>query len=157
MITTCTGSDVAVLLARVRQSASQFSEVTLCSPFIGEREAKLVVRLVLEAPQSGCRVRVITSKAAGILLREMLPVIPFSARRSIVVRDGLHAKFYLAVSRRPRSSEVIVTSANLTSAGLGINLELGVRANNDCDEGVRLVTKVMSYAQRLAAWTPGEI
>jgi len=81
----------------------------------------------------------------------MLPVVPTFARRRIIVRHGLHAKFYLAVSRRPRSSEVIVTSANLTAAGLGSNDELGVHATNESDEGVQLVNRVSNYARQLAA------
>jgi HKD family nuclease len=151
MITTCTGRDVADLLRKVRDSAWQFSEVTLCSPFIGEDEAQLITQLILDGPKSGCAVRVITTRSGGMLLKQLVPLLPISARRRILVRRGLHAKFYLALSRRPRSSEVIVTSANLTSAGLSENLELGVHATNDCDDGVQLVHKVANYAQRLAA------
>ena len=151
MIGICFGRDVTELLTRVRHSAWQFSEVTLCSPFIGKEEAKLLARLMLAATKFGCGVRVITTEPAATLLRDLLPVEAISARRRVVVCEGLHAKFYLALARRPRASEVIVTSANLTSAGLGINDELGVRATNDCDDGVRLVNTVANYAQRLAA------
>ena len=61
----------------------------------------------------------------------------------------LHAKVYLVVRRRSKETRAIVTSANLTTAGLGNNVELGVLAARTSDAGCKVVSEVRTFLERL--------
>jgi HKD family nuclease len=61
----------------------------------------------------------------------------------------LHAKAYLRLDREGRN-EAIITSANLTRAGLESNVELGVHASSTSLTGRQLVAKVRHFLDHLA-------
>jgi phosphatidylserine/phosphatidylglycerophosphate/cardiolipin synthase-like enzyme len=151
VITISTGGDVQGLLARVQNAPEAFSALTVCTPFIGPAEARELASLMIHADHVGCGVHVITTVAGAKVLNSALPRSTLLAKKRVKVRRNLHAKFYVAISRRARSSEAIVTSANLTRGGLRCNRELGIRAKNNSDAGAQLIHKVMQFAQQLAA------
>ena len=151
MITISTGGDVQGLLARVRQAPEAFSALIVCTPFIGAAEGRDLASLMMHADRVGCGVHLITTVTGAKVLKAALSRSMVMANKRVKVLRNLHAKFYIAISRRARSSEVIVTSANLTRGGLRCNRELGIRAKNNSDEGAQLIHKVMQFAQQLAA------
>jgi hypothetical protein len=72
-------------------------------------------------------------------------------RRTVISRQRLHAKVYLAIGRRLEDTEAIVTSANLTRGGVADNIELGIRITGECREGRRILADVQHFVRRLAA------
>lgn len=151
MIALCEGNAVARLLDRVVARPGDWRQVDLCAPFIDGAAIPRLISLALDGPGAGCGLRVITSVGCAKLLCSLLPGPARHWRRVIMARSGLHAKAYLAVGRDRRTSEAIVTSANLTAGGLASNLELGVRATSSTDAGRRMVGDVRNYIGRLAA------
>jgi hypothetical protein len=67
----------------------------------------------------------------------------------VIACPHLHAKFYLAIARKSTKTEAIVTSANLTSAGLANNIELGVRITPTTPHGRALFEELDRFARRL--------
>lgn len=151
MIEISTGDDVDQLLARVAARPDRFRNLVLCSPFIDSLTLARVTELSNAAIAAGCRTRFITSAhAAGIYQLEHTK--PGSIPRGILtVSRRLHAKIYLAVARKVNDSEAIVTSANLTCAGIRSNIELGIRARPDCEKGRRLIAQVRHFISELKA------
>jgi hypothetical protein len=147
MIHTADGADVIRLLERVAQYPERYSELTICSPFIGEALVKTIVRLAERTRRVRCVLRVVTSGVcAGEIARQASQAMPF-----VIHRPRLHAKVYIAIGRRQAESEAIVTSANLTPGGTVHNLELGIRAVSKTDAGRRLLEEVHHFVRRVAA------
>jgi hypothetical protein len=148
MIEFATAIDVANLLARVRTHVDQYSDLVLCSPFISDDVLLTLRGLAHSAPVNGCGMQIIT--AAHTFDRVMACAGAQGWRRTRVVgRPHLHAKFYLAVGRRNELTEAIVTSANLTTAGLSSNIELGVRITPTTSPGRALLHQINRFARRL--------
>lgn len=148
MIEFATAIDVANLLARVRARVDQYSDLVLCSPFIGDDVLSTLRGLAHCAPESGCGMEIIT--AAHTFDRVMACAGSGGWQRTRVIgRPHLHAKFYLAVGRRDELTEAIVTSANLTTAGLSSNIELGVRITPTTSPGRTLLDQIDRFARRL--------
>jgi len=149
MIEFSTAIDVANLLARVRTRVDQYSDLVLCSPFISDDVLSTLRGLVLCAPENGCGMQIIT--ATHTFDRVMACVGPRGWQRTTVVGcPHLHAKFYLAIGRRDEVTEAIVTSANLTTAGLSSNIELGVRITPTTSPGRALLHQIDRFARRLS-------
>jgi phosphatidylserine/phosphatidylglycerophosphate/cardiolipin synthase-like enzyme len=129
------GQAVSQLLERVALQPARYREVLVCSPYLDDETASLIGQLAVQAPRSRCGFTLLTRAEAA---RRVIHVLPAPLRRwspAIHVHHRLHAKVYLAMARAHRDSEAIVTSANLTLDGLGLNEELGVRFNGTTSEG----------------------
>lgn len=118
--------------------------VVLCAPYV-EAEALLGLGLA-----HGSNVQIVTTDAAAGHLRASTVGLRDEPRAVLIV-PHLHAKVYARWARDVERTEVVVTSANLTSAGLSRNLEFGVLARGDCPEGRRLIRQVERF---LATLTP---
>lgn len=151
MIATAIGTDVIALLERVRSRTDRFKEIVICTPFLDSEMAEQVVMLFGEARLTQCAIRLITTPEAAQFIGAKLPGHPAFWRNAVVARRRLHAKVYLAVSRRPGGSEAIVTSANLTVDGTAENIELGIRVLATTEIGCRVLQQVHSFVQRVAA------
>jgi phosphatidylserine/phosphatidylglycerophosphate/cardiolipin synthase-like enzyme len=121
------GRAVSQLLQRVALDPTRYREVVVCTPFLDDEMATAVRELAVNAPHGHCGFTFVTRREAARRLLDGLPAPLHRWSRFIRVRHRLHAKVYLAMARRHRESEAIVTSANLTVDGLGFNEELGVR------------------------------
>jgi hypothetical protein len=150
MIALSNGSDVRDLLEHVRRRPERHRELIICSPFIDPELDETVEALAAALTTTGGGLLLVTTREAGRGVRARLGGP--ATRRAIVVtpRRRLHAKAYIAVARRPRESEAIVTSANLTLAGLDTNIELGVRATPSCDAGRDLIAQTSRFVRGLA-------
>jgi hypothetical protein len=151
MIRIANGSDVRALLNRVARRPDRFIEIIVCSPFMDPPMLTILANLNSAMESNRCALRVITSPAVALQLRQQFPNNPRNWSRLVSTPDALHAKVYVALARRRDESEVIVTSANLTCAGLGANIELGVRALPTSDPGRSLLDQVYQFVRRLAA------
>lgn len=141
MIEVVPGIDVLRLLSTVATSPQRFSELTLCSPFIDEEISDRLRNVVEKAVRAGCAVRIITRPTTADRVADACRQVRRVVR--IVCRDDLHAKAYVVHARPGQgTSEAIVTSANLTDAGLGRNLEIGVRIRTSSRDGRRLFEQV---------------
>jgi hypothetical protein len=131
------------LLNSVQRCPNQFTELILCSPFLDEEIVPMVVDLAKRTDRAGCGFRILTKPAAA---NRLYAAFFDNARwsKKIIVHQDLHAKIYLAISRE-RQSEVIVTSANLTLAGIEGNVELGIRATATSRIGRVLVEQVRQF------------
>lgn len=103
-------------------------QLLLASPFLGSGPlTKVAGLLCTKSPMNGIQVEVLTNLAvdnllSGVLdisaLRDMVLALPCT---TVTYLPGLHAKVYVADIRT-----AIITSGNLTTAGLTTNYEYGV-------------------------------
>ena len=149
MIECASASDVARLLGRVRSRADKYSDLLLCSPFMDDDTISLV-GLVAEATSSArCRLEIITAQQAVDRVKALLaPLVDRQIR--LIGCPRLHAKFYVAIGRSEEHTEAIITSANLTAAGLTSNIELGVRIAATTPHGRTMLHHLDRFARRLA-------
>jgi hypothetical protein len=150
MIEVSKGCDVHRFLDRVAAHPDRYAEVVICSPFIDGRMLDRIAPLARAARQARCDFRVITSPKAAQEVRTLLQCNLPGRHDILVATPRLHAKIYLAIARRTNDSEAIVTSANLTSAGVAENIELGVRAQPNSASGRRLLNQVNHFLRQLA-------
>jgi hypothetical protein len=133
----------------VREHPDRVSQFVICSPFLDRDLLPLVVDLARRAGRAGCSMRFITTEAVAAVLREA-GLGPLTNRNlSVVACPRLHAKAYLRVDRDGRS-EAIVTSANLTRAGIDGNIELGVYASAASAVGHRMIGDLRRILERIA-------
>jgi HKD family nuclease len=151
MIEVSSGEDVNRLLARVASHPGRYANITLCSPFIDEEMLDRVLPLAHSAKRADCRVRLITSPEAARRLLNRCDALRDGRLDIVTTSPRLHAKVYLAIARCSNDTEAIVTSANLTNAGVYSNIELGVRVTPTSKSGRRLLDHVRHFIKRLAA------
>ena len=149
MIATTAGRDVRRLLDAVRCRPQSASQLVICSPFVDPELLPLVSELADRTGRAGCAFRVITREPAATMLRHALSGSSAGRKALIVAHPRLHAKAYLRLDRAGRS-EAIVTSANLTVAGIDSNVELGIRATACSPLGRRIVADVRRILERVA-------
>jgi hypothetical protein len=151
VIHTSTGSDVLDLLDRVMARPERFEALVICVPFVDAVMLARLGRLAERAHVGRCELRLVTTPEWGNRLRPEF--IGDLARRKggLIMVRRLHAKVYLALARRSGCSEAIITSANLTRAGVTDNIELGIRALTTSEAGSRVVSEVRHFIRRLAA------
>lgn len=132
-------------LAEVIQLASE--ELLVAAPYIKTVEVNWMCDLLAHSSgEKNCTIRVLTdirsdSVLSGSLDLEALNIFYQRGNRAEVVSlPRLHAKVYIADNRR-----ALLTSANLTPAGLDHNYEYGV-----CLEDSALVTKVRNDLEAYA-------
>ena len=151
MINISTGRDVDRLFSRIIGHPQWYASVTLCSPFIDEEMLDRILPLATSAKREQCALQLITSEDAVEKLRKKLSDPRLSISRLFIAPPRLHAKIYLGLARRANDSEAIVTSANLTGAGMSGNIELGVRATPTTAPGRRLLEQVNHFVRQMAA------
>lgn len=149
MITLSSGPDVHALLDRMTRNADRLREVLICSPFIDQVLDEALVKLASHITRAGASLLLVTNQEAARAMARLLDG-PECRRATVAApRRRLHAKAYVSVARRSRESEAIVTSANLTDAGLHSNIELGVRAVPTTDAGQRLFDQTRRFVRDL--------
>lgn len=150
MIALSGGPEVHALLDRMCSQADRLREVLICSPFIDEALDERLAKLATAVTAAGARLLLVTTPEVARPLRLLLA--GQEHRRTTVSTPSrrLHAKAYVSVARRARESEAIVTSANLTRAGLGSNIELGVRVVPVSDAGRLLFDQTCRFIRALA-------
>ena len=154
MIRTATGMDVDRLMHSVLSRPACYAQVVVCVPFVDDEMLDLIIRLADATRRAGCGLRVITTPATAAVVHRRLPGHPEQWRSLVVARKSLHAKVYLVVGRSPARSEALVTSANLTAAGVARNIELGVLACPSTDSGRQLINEVRRFLQDLVGVHP---
>jgi phosphatidylserine/phosphatidylglycerophosphate/cardiolipin synthase-like enzyme len=149
MIEIIPGREVVKLLTDVASRPQLFSELTLCSPFIDEDASDRLRTVVEKAVSAGCAVTIVTRPISAVRISHVCERVRRTVR--VVYRNDLHAKAYVAQARSGRGpSEAIVTSANLTNAGFGGNLEIGVRIRPSSLKGRRLFEQVRRNVRDLS-------
>jgi hypothetical protein len=147
MIRPATGRDVEVLIERVRCNPASYTELAICSPFIDDEMLLRVLQIAKTAERVGCRVQLFTSPSAAARARRI--GLHAVAGTLVLALDVLHAKAYLALSRDNRRSTAIVSSANLTIAGLRANIEFGISATVNSTAGESLICEVRRFLRGL--------
>lgn len=150
MIALSGGREVQMLLERMCDHADRLREVLICSPFIDEAMDQRLARLAAAVTQSGARLLLVTTPEVARPLKLLFAGQEHRRTTVTIPRKRLHAKAYVSVARRPRESEAIVTSANLTQAGLASNIELGVRVVPTTDAGRQLFDQTCRFVRALA-------
>ncbi len=152
MIRAVNGCEVGQLLEHVRSRIEEYAEVLVCSPFIDAPMIASLVSLAQEAQRVQCGFRVITCTSPAASLLAALPGHALRWRDTVVIHRQLHAKAYIAIGRKRRAkSQAIVTSANLTLAGITTNLEFGVLAVSTSTEGRHLLAHIHHFVRQLVA------
>jgi hypothetical protein len=149
MIEFATAADVSTLLTRVLTRIDQYSEIVLCSPFISDQVLSNLREVARPSSAGRCDVEIITTPQA---FNHILVCTEGWQRTKVVGCSHLHAKFYLAVARKEQLTEAIITSANLTVAGLTSNIELGVRVTPATPHGRTLLRQIVRFARRLTTY-----
>jgi len=145
MITTATGVDLRRFLVETSRHAVADSQVVVCSPFIGPELLPLIRNLTERMSRRRGSFRLVTRPATAAMLLAALPEL---RTHTLVVHPSLHAKVYLGLNEA--NGQAIVTSANLTIAGLESNIELGVRGSTTSAAGRQLVSQVSRFLRELS-------
>lgn len=130
------GSAVEGLLSKAIQRPNDYAVVTVSSAFLDEMGVELLEQLLNQGRIGRLDVRVYLGPAA---YRSATLGIK---QKSHVVRS-LHAKVYALEGRHAAEDDLIVTSANLTRAGLRANLEIGIRLSGSSE----LTRRIMREAR----------
>lgn len=149
MITLASGVAVGRMLVRATSTPWNYAQVLICSPFIDRTLAARINDLCEAAERARCAVTIVTTARCADFFEEL-----YRGRRyvRVLVRERLHAKAYLMVGRNGgRGSEALVTSANLTRAGLSTNHELGVHIRCTSDGGRHLFRQLDRSLRRLTS------
>lgn len=153
MTTICAGGDLDRFLQSLETEPSLYSQVVICSPFVDRRLCKRLTHFAETARKVGCGVRLITKGGEVPALLPMWPGRNQRGVKTLVAIPRLHAKVYLAVGRDRQNSWAVVTSANLTEAGLRKNIELGLLVRAASSDGARIVEQVRRFLESLSSVT----
>jgi hypothetical protein len=141
MITICQSDAIFGTLMRATKVAPRLRALSVSTPFLDDFGLNLLARV--DRGPAALALRLMTCPDnAGLLAK-------WSWRRLRVhfVR-GLHAKVYASLAFDRRQHEAIVTSANLTRAGLQSNLELGLMVTGSTPEFATLAERVESWTHQ---------
>ena len=144
MIETCSRFAVENLFTRVMRAPHRFRTVVVASPFIDEFGIELLMNL--DHARGTFTLSVLTRPETAAALRTRA-----WRRTSIRALEGLHAKLYAALGEWSCEHEAVITSANLTEAGLHANIEIGLRVTGSRREYVALVEQVVRWSTSRAA------
>lgn len=143
MIRPADGEDVRQVLDRAVRVPDRYREVVVCSGFFDETGGEWLDRVSTAVHGAGRRLTVLKPS------RTRLPGSgdEFSRDGSLDSRrihsvPRLHAKVYVLLGVDGRDHEAVVTSANLTQAGLFRNREVGLRLRGSSPELSRLIERV---------------
>jgi hypothetical protein len=146
MIRACGGSSVRRLVEAVIVRPQKFVKAVFCAPFIDDDIFADLVKLASPGSRRTCDLVIITSRSIAANFRSRHAS---TLRCSVVPVDHLHAKIYLAVATESCFTEAIITSANLTTAGMLRNIEFGVHVRPTTAHGREAIGAVASFLGRL--------
>lgn len=144
MISLCQPDAIIRLLERPLRSPALIRAVSISSPFIDDYGVELLGQIDQSWPRYAFRLLTRPENAALLRLVKW-------RRLRIDFLSGLHAKVYSVLGLDERLSEAIVTSANLTRAGLESNVELVVRVTGSTPECAALAVRVDNWTRRVPA------
>lgn len=147
MIRPANGVDVRGLLGRIARNPQHYKECIVCAPFIDEAAARVLAELLVETRRASCGMQVLATPQALTTLKRLLPGPSTTWKRSLTALRRLHAKVYLLRGRKPEASEAIVTSANLTEAGLARNIEFGLHIRPSSVAGRELLKQILAFTR----------
>lgn len=153
MATVCVGKELDRFLYSLQVEPSRYSQVIICSPFIDKGLYERISRFAEIARRMGCGVRLITGIGGVPAGLKTWPGKNQIGARTLVTLRRLHAKVYLAIGRERRSSWAVVTSANLTDAGLNKNIELGLLIRATSSDGAHVIDEIRRFLEKLAMAT----
>jgi len=149
----CAGYHLGQFLQSIESAPFRYSQVVICSPYIDTQLQTWMTRFAVAAGNFGCAVRIITKVSEIPAILKFWPERSYFGPRSLITVSQLHAKVYLALGRERRDSQVMVTSANLTEAGLSKNIELGLLVHASSFEGARIVEEIRRFLESLVSAT----
>ena len=122
----------------VRRRPERYRTLIVVTPFVDVYGAELLRRTMLETLVSTC---VVTTFGGASLLVGLV-----GGNLTVTIRPALHAKLYLLRGLHRQDSAGIVTSANLTRAGLHDNVELGVHLSGAVAHQARAIDQLCAWA-----------
>ena len=135
--------------------------VFLAAPFIDGHAVGFLSYSLVTAMKRGVKIDVLTSAGKGVEMRPLIDEAIADSRCRMTVTEletvisslGSHAKVLLVDDR-----EAYVGSANLTSAGLGRHVEIGVElAGPQVDDLVRLFASLDRLGRRVFQVSDGRL
>lgn len=139
MLHLASGREIGGLLEHVSAHLGQYKRVVLSSPFIDEFGRRLIDRFYESTLTTKTRLDIVTTpRIAGACVLRWPAHYGFRVQACV----GLHAKLYVAIGYRDADHVAIVTSANLTAAGLTENGECGLRVSGSTRALVSLIERL---------------
>lgn len=145
MIELCSAASVVRLFTSVQRRPKRYRSFSAACPFIDMTGIKLLQTLDM-LPERLAR-HLVTRRDAAY------PAVHDVEWRnfSVAAIPTLHAKVYVAVGFRDIDHEALITSANLTTAGLAFNLELGTRVTASTAAFARFIERTAGWIASTAA------
>jgi len=146
MIDVVEGDAIRRLLEKAARTPELYRRLIIVSPFIDEYGWELVTRSLRTRRGRVPRVTLVLRPDA------VEKVSRWAGSRQdqfdIVVRQRLHAKVYALLGFRSAAHEAIITSSNLTAAGIEQNLELGLTIRGATDRLASMVERVGHFVTK---------
>lgn len=124
MIDIVGGGAIPRLLEKVARTPELYRRVVIASPFLDRYGWDLIKDTCLASERRVPTLTMVLRPDAVQRVADWAPDLMW--RIDMVVRWRLHAKFYALLGIRRVAHEAIITSSNLTAAGISRNLELGL-------------------------------
>ena len=128
MVALTYGTEVIRLVEKAIRNPGRYRRVIISSPFLDDVGAELLSRL-FSAARNGLLLTVLTRPEVASRYGAVISQRPRNVE--LFMPPDLHAKCYVLVGRVASDSEAIVTSSNLTAAGIGRNWEVGISLKGD--------------------------
>jgi hypothetical protein len=128
MVALTNGTEVIRLVEKAIRNPGRYRRVIISSPFLDDVGAELLSRL-FSAARNGLLLTVLTRPEVASRYGAVMSQRPRNVE--LFMPPDLHAKCYVLVGRVASDSEAIVTSSNLTAAGIGRNWEVGISLKGD--------------------------
>lgn len=128
MVALTDGTEVIRLVEKAIRNPGRYRRVIISSPFLDDVGAELLSRL-FSAARNGLLLTVLTRPEVASRYGAVMSQRPRNVE--LFMPPDLHAKCYVLVGRVASDSEAIVTSSNLTAAGIGRNWEVGISLKGD--------------------------
>lgn len=143
MVYLADGASVLQMLEKAVRSPERYRRLIVSSPFVDEYGIRLLGRLC-EGTRPTPRLTLVVTPATANKMSSWFAQRP--AGLEVIVQDHLHAKVYALIGMNGVDHEALITSSNLTSAGIRRNLEVGVILRGSTE---RLVTTIERVARRV--------
>lgn len=137
------GSGVLQVLDKAARSPERFRRVVVSSPFLDEYGVGLLRRLSRSSGRGPRLTLVLTPEIAGQVCTGL---VGLPSGTEVVVQNRLHAKVFALLGINPVDHEALITSSNLTEAGVEKNLEVGVNLRGSSE---RLIATIERVARRV--------
>jgi hypothetical protein len=143
MVYLADGTGVLQMLEKAMQCPERYRRLIVSSPFVDDYGINLLTRLRHSRRPMPRLTLVVTPAAAG-KMGSWLDNPP--AGTEVIIQERLHAKVYALLGMNGMDHEALITSSNLTSAGIRRNLEVGVTLRGSTE---RLITTIERVARRV--------